>query len=378
VSDGGSSASVVALRDAPVTDPPASAGSGPAAGGDAAFAGWPAVLGTLARGGDLAGDQARAVMAEILEGAATPAQIAGFIVALRMKGETVDELAGMVDAMLAAAERVTLDPGVSAVDIVGTGGDRAHTINVSTLSALVVAGAGGRVCKHGNRAASSSTGAADVLEALGVRIDCGPELVARCVAEAGIGFCFAPRFHPAMRHAGPPRRELGIPTAFNFLGPLANPAGVRRLMIGVADPSMAERMAGVLASRGAERVLVVHGDDGLDELTIATTSQVVELRDGRISTFTVDPRALGITLAPGEAVVGGDPATNAALTRKVLEGEAGPHRDIVTLNAAAGLVAAGVVDDLPDGLDAARASLDEGRAAAALDRLVVVSNTPEP
>ena len=241
-------------------------------------------------------------MSEILEGAATPAQIAGFIVALRMKGETVEELTGMVEAMLAAADRVTLAPGTDAVDIVGTGGDRAHTINVSTLSALVVAGAGGKVCKHGNRAASSSTGAADVLEALGVRIDCGPAAVARCVAEAGMGFCFAPRFHPAMRHAGPSRRELGIPTAFNFLGPLANPAGVRRLMIGVADPSMAERMVGVLAARGSERVLVVHGDDGLDELTIATTSQVVELRDGRIRTYTVDPGELGLT--PGAGRVG--------------------------------------------------------------------------
>ncbi|HZM30788.1 MAG TPA: anthranilate phosphoribosyltransferase [Acidimicrobiales bacterium] len=358
-----------------MTEPPAGTPADVTAG--APFAGWPSVLGTLSGGADLSGEQARAVMAEILDGAATPAQIAGFIVALRMKGETVEELTGMVEAMLGAADRVTLDPGIDAVDIVGTGGDRAHTINVSTLSALVVAGAGGKVCKHGNRAASSSTGAADVLEALGVRIDCGPALVARCVAEAGMGFCFAPRFHPAMRHVGPSRRELGIPTAFNFLGPLANPAGVRRLMIGVADPSMAERMVGVLAARGSERVLVVHGDDGLDELTIATTSQVVELRDGRIRTYTIDPGELGLTLAPGESVVGGDPATNATLTRAVLSGEPGPHRDIVSLNAAAGLVAAGMADDLHQGLDAARASLDDGAAAAALDRLVAVSNMPE-
>ncbi|MGH9258639.1 MAG: anthranilate phosphoribosyltransferase, partial [Acidimicrobiales bacterium] len=257
------------------------------------FEGWPAVLGTLSGRGDLTTGQARAAMSEILDGAATPAQIAGFIVALRMKGETVDELTGLVDAMLAAAERVDLPAGDPVVDIVGTGGDRAHTINVSTLAALVVAGAGGRVCKHGNRAASSSTGTADVLEALGVRIDCGPDEVARCVAEAGIGFCFAPRFHPAMRHAGPPRRELGIATAFNFLGPLSNPAGVRRLMIGVADATMAERMVGVLAARGAERVLIVHGDDGLDELTITTTSRVVELRDGDVRAYEVDPVALG-------------------------------------------------------------------------------------
>jgi anthranilate phosphoribosyltransferase len=339
-----------------------------------AFAGWPAVLGRLAGGGDLSADEARAVMAEILDGAATPAQTAGFIVALRMKGETVDELTGMVEAMLAAAERVSLPEGPPAVDIVGTGGDRAHTINVSTLAALVVAGAGGRVCKHGNRAASSATGTADVLEALGVRIDCGPGDVARCVAEAGIGFCFAPRFHPAMRHAGPTRRELGIATAFNILGPLANPARVGRLMIGVADGGMAERMVGVLAARGCDRVLVVHGDDGLDELTTTTTSHVVELRDGSVTSYDVDPTELGLEPAEPEALVGGDPVTNAALARRVLAGDEGPHRDIVLLNAGAGLVAAGVVDDLPSGIETARASIDGGHAAQALDRLVTASN----
>ncbi|HET9611493.1 MAG TPA: anthranilate phosphoribosyltransferase [Acidimicrobiales bacterium] len=339
-----------------------------------AFEGWPAVLGVLTAGGDLSSDQARTAMSEILDGAASPAQIAGFIVALRMKGETVDELDGMLQAMFDAADRVDLPPGAPVVDVVGTGGDRAHTINVSTLAALVVAGAGGRVCKHGNRAASSSAGTADVLEALGVRIDCGPAEVARCVADAGIGFCFAPRYHPAMRHAGPTRRELGIPTAFNMLGPLANPAGARRLMIGVADPAMAERMAGVLAARGAERAMIVHGDDGLDELTIAATSRVVELRDGDVTTYEIDPLALGIARAPAESVVGGDPATNAALARRVLDGEHGPHRDIVVLNAAAALVVAGVADDLKAGLETARTALDEGRAAAALDRLVAVSN----
>jgi anthranilate phosphoribosyltransferase len=339
-----------------------------------AFEGWPAILGVLSARGDLSSEQAHAAMSEILDGAASPAQIAGFIVALRMKGETVDELTGLLEAMLAAGERVELPAGPPVVDVVGTGGDRAHTINVSTLSALVVAGAGGRVCKHGNRAASSSAGSADVLEALGVRIDCGPEGVARCVAEAGIGFCFAPRYHPAMRHAGPTRRELGIPTAFNILGPLANPAGASRLMIGVADATMAERMAGVLAVRGAERALIVHGDDGLDELTLSTTSQVVELRDGQVTSYQVDPSALGIGRAPAESVVGGDPATNAALARRVLDGEHGPHRDIVTLNAAAGLVAAGIVDDLASGVEVARAALDEGRAATALDRLVAVSS----
>jgi anthranilate phosphoribosyltransferase len=338
------------------------------------FAGWPAVLGVLSARGDLSSEQARTAMSEILEGAASPAQIAGFIVALRMKGETVDELTGLLQAMLDAAERVELPTGTPVVDVVGTGGDRAHTINVSTLSALVVAGAGGRVCKHGNRAASSSAGSADVLEALGVRIDCGPDDVARCVAQAGIGFCFAPRYHPAMRHAGPTRRELGIPTVFNILGPLANPAGARHLMIGVADGTMAERMVGVLAARDAVRALIVHGDDGLDELTISTTSRVVELRDGEVRSYEVDPTALGIERAPAESVVGGDPATNAALARRVLDGEHGPHRDIVTLNAAAGMVAAGIVDDLPAGLEVARAAIDDGRAATALDRLVAASN----
>jgi anthranilate phosphoribosyltransferase len=337
--------------------------------------GWPGVLGALTSRRDLTADEARAAMAEILDGAATPAQVAGFIVALRMKGETVDELSGLVEAMLSAADRVTLGDGPPAVDIVGTGGDRAHTINVSTLAALTVAGAGGRVCKHGNRAASSSTGAADLLEALGVRIDCGPDEVAACVEGAGIGFCFAPRFHPAMRHAGPPRKELGVPTAFNFLGPLANPAGVRRLMIGVADPSMAERMVGVLAARGCDRAMVVHGGDGLDELTISTTSTVVELRDGAVSTYEVDPAALGLGLAPRETLRGGDPATNARLARAVLAGEPGPQRDVVCLNAAAGLVVAGLVGDLKEGVDAARASIDGGGAAAALDRLVGISTS---
>jgi anthranilate phosphoribosyltransferase len=339
-----------------------------------AFEGWPAVLGDLSARRDLTADRARAAMSEILDGAASPAQIAGCVVALRMKGEAVAELDGLLRAMLDAAERVELPPGAPVVDVVGTGGDRAHTINVSTLSALVLAGAGGRVCKHGNRAASSSAGSADVLEALGVRIDCGPEEVARCVAEAGIGFCFAPRYHAAMRHAGPTRRELGIATAFNILGPLANPAGASRLMIGVADGSMAERMAGVLAARGADRALIVHGDDGLDELTISTTSHVVEVRDGQVRSYEVDPTALGIDRAPAESVVGGDPATNAALARRVLDGEHGPHRDIVTLNAAAALVTAGLADDLAEGIEAARATIDDGRAAGALDRLVAVSN----
>jgi anthranilate phosphoribosyltransferase len=335
--------------------------------------GWPVVLGHLMEGQSLTLDTARATMTEILDGAATPAQIAAFIVALRMKGETVEELVGMVEAMLAASTKVELDTSGAVVDIVGTGGDRAHTINVSTLSALVVAGAGGRVCKHGNRAASSACGAADLLEALGVAIDLGPVGVARCVEEAGMGFCFAPRYHPAMRHAGPSRRDLGIPTAFNILGPMSNPGRVRRYLIGVADERMAVRMAEVLAATGAERALIVHGGDGLDELTTTGPSTVVELRDGAVSTWVVDPRDLGLPLADREDLVGGDANLNADLARRVLAGEHGPHRDIITLNAGAALLAAGLAGDIAAGIEAARASIDGGHAVGALAKLVEVS-----
>jgi anthranilate phosphoribosyltransferase len=339
----------------------------------AAHGGWPVVLGTLMEGGDLTSEVAHVTMAEILDGAASPAQIAAFIVALRMKGETVDELVGMVDAMLDASTRVEIDTSGPVIDVVGTGGDRSHTINVSTLSALVVAGAGGRVCKHGNRAASSACGAADLLEALDVVIELGPEGVARCVDEAGIGFCFAPRYHPAMRHAGPSRRDLGIPTAFNILGPLSNPGRVRRYLIGVADLRMAERMAGVLAAKGAERALIVHGGDGLDELTTTGPSSVVELRDGAVSTWDVHPEELGLRLADREDLVGGDAAVNADLARRVLAGEHGPHRDIISLNAGAGLLVAGLVDDLAAGMEKAREAIDEGAAVRALADLVEVS-----
>ncbi len=341
-----------------------------------ALGGWRVVLGRLTSRDDLTRDEARAAMAEILEGAATPAQIAGFAVALRMKGETVEELDGFLDAMFAVAAPVHVPPEVHErlVDVVGTGGDRSHTINVSTLSALVVAGAGVPVCKHGNRAASSSCGAADLLEALGVVLELDGDGVARCIGEAGIGFCFAPRFHPALRHAGPSRRELGIPTAFNFLGPLANPARVRRQLVGVSDPAMAERMLGVLATRGSQHVLLVHGHDGLDELTTTTTSTVHELENGAIRTWVLDPEDVGLPLAKAEDLRGGDPATNAGIARAVLSGETGPHRDVVLLNAGAALVAAGSAVSVGEGIVLAAASIDEGRAAAALDRLVAVSN----
>jgi len=332
--------------------------------------GWAGVLGTLTQGRDLDRETAGAAMGEILEGTSTPAQIAGFIVALRMKGETVDELTGLVGAMLKRVVAVTLDEPDGVIDLVGTGGDRSNSINVSTLAALVVAGAGGRVCKHGNRAASSACGAADLLEALGVAFDLGPEGVARCVAAAGIGFCFAPRYHGAMRHAGPPRRELGVPTVFNVLGPMSNPARVRRQVIGVADEAVADRMVRVLAADGSERALVVHGHDGLDELTTTTTSTVHELRDGDVRRYDIDPAAYGIKRSTLDELRGGDPATNARMARQILDATPGPGADIVTLNAGAGLLVAGLVDDLADGVELAHRALADGRAAQALEDLV--------
>lgn len=335
--------------------------------------GWPAVLGALTRRRDLTAEQAGAALAEILEGEATPSQIAGFCVALRIKGETVEEMTALLATMLDYAVRVPIPADLDVVDTCGTGGDRSGSINVSTIAAMVVAGAGAPVCKHGNRSASSRCGSADVLEALGVAIDLGPEGVAACVEQAGMGFCFAPRFHAALRHAGPTRRELGVPTLFNFLGPLANPGGARRQALGVSDPSMAERMVGVLAANGAERALVVYGHDGLDELSTTTTSTVLELRDGDVRGYDVDPSELGLATAVLADLCGGDAATNAELARRVLDGERGPHRDIVLLNAAAGVVASGLADELSEGLEAATAAVDDGRAAAVLDALVTVS-----
>ena len=337
--------------------------------------GWRGVLATLTAGGDLSTDEAAAAMAEIFAGGASPAQIAAFIVALRMKGETLAEMTGLVRAMLEVAEPVPLDEALRArlVDTCGTGGDRSGTINVSTIAAFVVAGAGVPVAKHGNRAASSRAGSADVLEALGVRIDLGPDGVARCLAEAGIGFCFAPRFHPAMRHAGPVRRELGVTTVFNFLGPLANPTRPPHQVVGVSDGRMALRMAGVLAAIGATRALVVHGSDGLDELTTTGPSTVVWQEGGEARTSTIDPAALGLAPATREQLAGGDAVANAASLRAVLSGAAGAHRDIAVLNAAAGLVAAGAAATFEDGVDQAQRSIDEGAAAEALDRLIATS-----
>jgi anthranilate phosphoribosyltransferase len=334
--------------------------------------GWPAVLGALTAGEDLGAAEAGAALGGILDGQATSAQIAAFCVALRMKGETVDEMTGMLDTMLEHAESVPLD-GDGLVDTCGTGGDQSGSINVSTIAAVVVAGAGARVCKHGNRAASSQCGSADVLEALGVVIDLSPTGVATCVERAGLGFCFAPRFHPALRHAGPTRKELGVRTVFNFLGPLANPARVRRQALGVSDPAMAETVMGVLKARGAERALVFYGHDGLDELTTTAPSTVLELRDGEVQSYVVDPSDFGIPVVSTRALRGGEAAGNAEMARRVLDGEAGPHRDIVVLNAAAGIVAAGLADDLAEGAEVATAAIDDGGAAKALDGMAAVS-----
>jgi anthranilate phosphoribosyltransferase len=320
---------------------------------------------------DLSSDEARAAMAAILSDRATPAQLIGFIIALRAKGETPEELSGLLDAVLDAALLVPLDEELRgrAVDIVGTGGDKSHSINVSTMAALVVAGAGVPVCKHGARAASSRCGTADVLEALGVAVEQTPEGVRRCVEEVGFGFCLAPRFHPAFRFAAPSRREVGVPTVFNLLGPMANPARVRRQLIGVANPAVAERMLASLRLHGSTASWVVHGG-GLDELTTTGESTVLELSGGKVRTFTVDPVALGLAPAIADELRGGTPDQNAEAVRRVLAGESGAHRNIVLLNAGAGLVVAGAAAGLAEGIERATESIDSGAAARVLARLV--------
>jgi anthranilate phosphoribosyltransferase len=336
---------------------------------------WPEVLSALVARQDLAASQAGWAMGEILGGEATPAQIAGFAVALRAKGETIEEMTGLVEAMYARATPISV-PG-RLLDVVGTGGDRSMSVNISTMAAIVAAGAGARVVKHGNRSASSQSGSADVLEALGIRLDLPADRVAALAEEAGITFCFAAAFHPAMRHAAVPRRELGVGTTFNFLGPLANPARPAAQAVGCADRRMAPVMAGVFAARGVD-AWVFRGDDGLDELTTTTTSSVWTVHDGSIAEATVDPAELGLPLASTEALRGGDTAHNAEVVRRTLDGEAGAVRDAVLLNAAAALAvhdAPGtpVVEALSAGLEKARAAIDDGSARAVLDRWVAAS-----
>ncbi|MBS2963451.1 anthranilate phosphoribosyltransferase [Actinocrinis puniceicyclus] len=339
---------------------------------------WSSVLRALVSGEALSSDAATWAMHQIMTGDASPSQIAGFAIALRTKGETVEEIEGLVATMYRHAQ--TLDVPGQIVDVVGTGGDMARTVNISTMSAIVAAGAGARVVKHGNRAASSSSGAADVLEALGLRLDLPIDRVAQIALEAGITFCFAPVFHPALRHAAVTRKELGVQTAFNMLGPLTNPARPRAQAVGVADRRMAPIVAGVLAKRG-NSALVFRGDDGLDELTVASTSTVWVAHGGVVTEESFDPRAVGIGFAPVEALRGADAAYNAAVVRKLLSGERGPVRDAVLLSAGATLAALdglgvapgelpALTQRLAAGIARADEALDSGAAQAALDRWI--------
>ncbi|MEU2793460.1 anthranilate phosphoribosyltransferase [Streptomyces sp. NPDC007100] len=346
-------------------------------GGDSVAARtWPGVLEALLQGRDLGADDTAWAMDRIMRGQATDAQIAGFAVALRAKGETVAEISGLVRAMYAHANLIEV-PGPS-VDIVGTGGDGAKTVNISTMSSVVVAGTGAKVVKHGNRAASSASGASDVLEKLGVNLDLTPRRVVEVAEEAGITFCFAVKFHPSLRHVAPARRELGIRTTFNVLGPLTNPAKVRAQATGVADARMAPILAGVLAERGSS-ALVFRGDDGLDELTTTATSKVWVVRDGGVREETFDPRDVGIGLVPVEALRGADASYNADVARRLLGGEPGPVRDAVLLNSAAALVAleptdAPLTEQIAAGIAKAAESVDSGAARRALERWVAASN----
>jgi anthranilate phosphoribosyltransferase len=338
---------------------------------------WPALIGALIKGETLTAEETAWAMNEIMDGAATPAQIAGFGVALRVKGETVGEVSGLASSMLAHASPISV-PG-PVVDLVGTGGDGAHTVNISTMGAIVAAAAGARIVKHGNRAASSACGAADVLEALGVVIDLAPGATEQLVAEVGVGFLFAPLYHPAFRHTAVPRRELGVPTVFNCLGPVTNPARPSALAVGVADPRIGPVLAGVLAGRGCS-ALVFHGEDGLDELTTTAASTVWVVHGGTVSKTTFDPAELGVGRARLADLTGGDAAHNATVARAFLSGSPGPVRDAVLLNAAAALAAeAGVPgpDDLRPALAAAHrraaAAVDSGAAADLLERWAAAS-----
>jgi anthranilate phosphoribosyltransferase len=348
----------------------------PAGGNTAAGRSWPSVLNGLLDGRDQSADDTAWAMDRIMSGEATDAQIAGFAVALRAKGETVEEISGLVRAMYEHANVIDV-PGET-VDIVGTGGDGAKTVNISTMSAITVAGAGVKVVKHGNRAASSASGASDVLEKLGVNLDLSPARVPQVAEEAGITFCFAVKFHPALRYAGAARGQLGIRTVFNLLGPLTNPARVRAQAVGVADARMAPVVAGVFAERGNSS-LVFRGDDGLDELTVTGTSRVWVVRDGAVREERFDPRDVGIEPVPIEALRGGDPAYNADVARRLLDGERGPVRDAVVLNSAAALVAVHpgegtLTEQLAAGMERAAESLDSGAAKAALERWVAASH----
>ncbi len=329
-------------------------------------------LKTVTDGENLTQPAMAAAFDQIMNGEATPAQIGALITALRMKGETVDEIAGGAESMRRHA--VFIDcAGLPVVDTCGTGGDGQNTFNISTTAALVVAGAGVPVAKHGNRAITSACGSADVLMALGVNLDATPETVEDCVREAGIGFMFAPKLHPSMKYAMGPRKELGFRTIFNMLGPLTNPAGAKGQIIGVFAPALTETFAQVLLRLGTRRAFIVHGQDGLDEITVTTTTRISELNNGTVKTYEFDPLPLIEDYADAAALKGGDPETNASITRAVLTGEKGPARDIVCLNAAAAIAAGGKSDSIETGWEEAQASIDSGRAMQALEALVACS-----
>jgi len=340
---------------------------------------WPEILARLSRGESLSAPESEDALGVVLAGEATPAQVGAFLALLHAKGETAEEVTGLARAMMAASVPCPLDADDAVVvDLVGTGGDRLASINVTTLAAFITAGSGVPVCKHGNRAASSSVGTADVLEALGVAIEIGPVGVARCVREAGMGFCFAQRFHPAMRFVGPVRKELGVPTVFNFLGPLVNPARTRYQLVGVSDATMGPIMAGVFGATGSRHAMIVHADDGLDELSVTSSSSVLEVcGDGsgefEVRDWRIDPASLGFPRATMADLRGGDAAFNAGVIRSVLGGEPGARRDIGVLNAAAALMVAGRVADLAEGVEVATESIDSGRAVGVLDALVATS-----
>ena len=333
--------------------------------------GWPGVLGALADGADLNSDITRAVLSTILSGDATDGQIAAFIVGLRIKGETVEELVGLQTAMLDSATPLAVPDNT--IDIVGAGGvpsRRRHALNVSTMAAVVAAGAGATVCKHGNRKASSTSGSFDLLEALGVDVDLTPTQLEAQVHSIALGFAFARTFHPVMRHVGPVRAQLGIQTVFNILGPLSHPGRLRRQVVGVGDWSTAQRMVRVLEATGSQRALVVHGDGGLDELSTTGPSKILSLEDGEITELTVTASSVGLASASPEDIAGGDTAANARIARSVFAGDSGPHRDIVLLNAGAGLLVAGLAADISEGVASAAAAIDDGRAEAKLSALV--------
>lgn len=327
----------------------------------------------LASGRSLTMEEAATVMEEIMRGEATPAQIAAFVTALRLKEETVDEIVGLVKTMRSKAIPVTVDEPV--VDTCGTGGDGLQTFNISTAAAFVAAGAGLKVAKHGNRAMSSHCGSADVLEALGVKIDLNAEQVQRCLEEVGIGFMFAPAFHPAMKYAAAPRREIGIRTVFNILGPLTNPAGAKAQVLGVADGSLVEKLALVLQSLGCQRAIVVHGEDGLDEITLTGKTQVCELKDGRTKSYSISPEDFGLPRADLGSLRGGTADENATLLRNILAGAPGHQRDVVLMNAAAALVVGDRSPSLQQGVALAREVIDSGHALAKLEQLIEFSQS---